>query len=65
VLTSLVKPASAGDVGMVILSMGKTLRLLLNNMSNSDPSTLKIGCASFGVNERTTRHTGDLARGLS
>jgi len=50
---------------MVILSTGKTLRLLLNNMSNSDPSTLKIGCASFGVNERSTRHTGDLARGLS
>jgi len=50
---------------MVILSTGMTLRLLLNDMSNSDPSTLKIGCASFGVNERSARHTGDFARGLS
>jgi len=65
VLTSLVKPASSGDVGMVILSTGMTLRLLLNNMSNSDHSILKIGRASFGVNERSARHTGDFARWLS
>jgi len=50
---------------MVILSTGMTLRILLSNMSNSDHSTLKIGRVSFGVSERSARHTGDFARWLS